>query len=90
MGRDVPCRRDGSSGSVSLQYRGANVLIAHVIARSGTTKRSPYSKCRRLLRCARNDILYQCAFKQVIKTTAGQAGSGAQETDLTLLIAHWY
>jgi len=33
---------------------------------------------------------FQCAFKQVIKSTAGQAGSGTQETDLTLLIAHWY
>ena len=26
----------------------------------------------------------------MIKSTAGQAGSGAQEPDLTLLIAHWY
>jgi|GEM_PF-946180 len=34
--------------------------------------------------------LYQCAFKQVIKSTAGQAGSGTQEAHLTLLIAHSY
>ncbi len=38
----------------------------------------------------RSGILYQCAFKQVIKSTDGQAGGGTQETDLTLLIAHWY
>jgi len=33
---------------------------------------------------------YQCAVKQVIKSTAGQAGSGTQEIDLTLLIARSY
>ena len=42
---------------VSLQFRGADPLIASVIARSETTKQSPYSARRRLLRCARNDIL---------------------------------
>jgi len=35
-------------------------------------------------------LLCECAFKQVTKSTAGQAGSGTQETDLTLLIAHSY
>jgi len=42
---------------VSLQFRGADPLIACVIARSETTKQSPYPARRRLLRCVRNDIL---------------------------------
>gem|GEM_PF-2096991 len=42
---------------VSFQFRGADLDIAHVIARSEATKQSLYPLRRRLLRCARNDIL---------------------------------
>jgi|GEM_PF-1230022 len=48
---------DGLTPTVILQFRGADPLIACVIARSETTKQSPHLAGRRLLRWARNDIL---------------------------------
>jgi len=41
---------------VRFQFHGADLLIACVIARSETTKQSPYSARTRLLRYARNDM----------------------------------
>ncbi|GEM_PF-1225404 len=40
----------------SPQFRGADPLVASVIARSETTKQSPYLARSRLFRRARNDI----------------------------------